>query len=306
MSKDRPQNVAASVRQKLLNLAKQEGEDFNFLLIRYALERLLYRLSVSSHQDRFVLKGATLFQVWSGHVHRPTRDLDLLGHGTPAPSAFENVFRDLCKQPVVDDGIRFKEDTVRAEQIKEEEEYQGLRIRLDANLATARIPVQVDIGFGDVITPGPEIINYPTLLQFPPPAVSAYPRETVIAEKYQAMVTLGIANSRMKDFFDIYTIAEQFDFSGLVLCQAIQATFMRRQTPLPQQAPLALTAEFTEDSQKLTQWNAFVAKNKLEHQHFTLPEVGEMLSRFLLQPTNALVAGTTFDKAWLAGQGDWV
>lgn len=290
-------NMAASIRQRLLNIARSKQEDLQLVLSRYALERFLFRVSQSPHRARFVLKGALLFQLWSGEPHRPTRDLDLLGRGKPSTQHFEQVFQDVCRQPVGDDGVTFRAETVRAEQIKEDDEYQGLRLRLEARLGNARIPLQIDIGFGDAVTPGPDEITYPTLLDFPAPTVQAYPRETVVAEKFQAMVMLGIANSRMKDFYDLWTLARQFEFPGPTLCAAIQATFDRRRTPLPDEVPLGLRPEFTGDSVKLTQWNAFLRKGRLAGS-MTLTEVADTLAGFLLPPTEALVRDEPFDGIW--------
>lgn len=249
MTKARPRNMAASVRQRLMNIARQQREPFDLVLLRYALERLLYRLSQTTHSDRFVLKGAMLFQIWSGQIHRPTRDLDLLGQGSPSPTEF-------------------------------------------------------DIGFGDAVTPEPDEIVYPTLLGFPVPTLQAYPRETVVAEKFQAMVMLGIANSRMKDFYDVWTLARGFEFSGSILCRAIRATFDRRRTALPSGSPLAFTVEFTEDDQKLKQWNAFVRKGKLDAEGLTLTAITKDLEAFLVPPTVAIVQGENFDGRWLPG-GPW-
>lgn len=290
--------MAASVRQRLLNIARTQQDDFQLVLSRYALERLLFRLSQSSHRDQFVLKGAMLFQLWGGQPHRPTRDLDLLGRGDPSIRRFEQVFQDICRQPAGDDGLAFLAETVRAEQIKEDDEYQGLRLRLEARLGNARIPLQIDIGFGDAVTPEPHEITYPTLLEFPAPTIRAYPRETVVAEKFQAMVMLGIANSRMKDFYDLWTIASKFEFQGPMLCAAIRATFERRRTPLPDEAPLALRPEFTGDSVKRTQWQAFIRKGKLASGGMTLAEVAGMLAGFLMPPTDALVQGDSFKGVW--------
>jgi predicted nucleotidyltransferase component of viral defense system len=304
VTKDRPRNMAASVRQRLINQAREKNEAFDQVLIRYAVERLLYRLSQSPHRDRFVLKGAMLFQIWSGQSHRPTRDLDLLGTGDPAPADLEQVFRGVCDQDVEDDGLRFLADSVHADRMKEEEEYEGLRLKFQATLASARIQVQIDIGFGDAVTPSPQEITYPTLLDFAAPVIKAYPKETVVAEKYQAMVMLGIANSRMKDFYDIWTLAEQYSFSGAMLSEAIRATFGRRRTPLPESLPFAFTEEFTSDAQKVSQWQAFLRKGKLGSDDTTLPNIAVALQRFLMPPTKALVGGTTFDMMWPAN-GPW-
>ena len=219
--------MAASVRGRLLKLSRERREEFHGLLTRYALERLLYRLGLSGHREQFVLKGAMLFPLWKSEPHRPTRDLDLLGKGNPTIAHLEQVFGEVCRVSAGEDGIQFLPDTVVGVQIREDQVYEGVRIRLVARLAGATIPLQIDIGFGDVVTPAPTEVEYPTILDFPPPRLQAYPRETVIAEKLQAMVTLGIANSRMKDFYDVWVLAQSFAFEGDLLCRAIQATFAR-------------------------------------------------------------------------------
>lgn len=247
-------NIAASVRARLLNLAKARGETFDFVLNRYASERLLYRLSQSSHASHFVLKGATLFAVWSQTPHRPTRDLDLLGAGDSAVASIEAAFREIVMTPVIADGLTFDAATVSGETIKEEEEYEGVRIRLIATLMGARIPVQIDVGFGDVVTPSPEENTFPTLLDAPAPQLRSYPRETVIAEKFEAMVKLDYSNSRMKDFYDVWILGREGEWEGSVLRRAVRATFERRQTPLPQSLPLALSDEFGNDANKTEQW----------------------------------------------------
>jgi predicted nucleotidyltransferase component of viral defense system len=238
-----PRDVAASVRQRLLNLARERGEDFGLVLTHYALERVMYRLSVSGHREQFVLKGAMLFALWGGDPHRPTRDLDLLGHGTIDTQRLEQIFREVISVEVEKDGLEFLTETVRGARIREDEEYEGVRVQLEARLATARIKVQIDVGFGDVMTPAPQEIEYPVLLDFPAPRLRTYPRETVVAEKFEALVKLGIANSRMKDFYDLWVMARDFEFEGALLSQAIKATFERRGTALPTDVPLALSDE---------------------------------------------------------------
>ena len=202
LSPERPRNLAASVRQRLLNRARERGEDFNYLLTRYANERLLFRLAESAHRDQFVLKGATLFELWHDAVHRATRDVDLLGFGEPALERMRAIFRELCIVDVEPDGLCFLETSVRAERIHDGQEYGGVRVRLAADLDGARITLQLDIGFGDAVTPGVVEAKFPTLLDFPAPRLRTYPRETVVAEKFEAVVRLGIANTRMKDFYD--------------------------------------------------------------------------------------------------------
>ncbi len=204
-----------------------------------------------------------------------------------------------------EDGLVFLTDTIRPEPIKEPDEYQGIRLRIDARLGKARISLQVDIGFGDTIIPGPVEVVYPTLLEQPPPRLLAYPRETVIAEKYQAIVMLGIGNSRMKDFYDLWFLARQFAFEGEALCKAIKGTFDRRGTPLPHATPLPLTHEFATDAVKATQWKAFLNKSRLLPGDIPLSGVIDLLEPFLMAPTRAIVSGTRFLSNWPSG-GPWV
>lgn len=287
-----------------MNQARQNAEAFDLILLRYALERFLYRVSESEHRDRFVLKGAMLFQVWGGQVHRPTRDLDLLGNGNPDPGDFTRVIQDICETSVQDDGMNFQSNTVRAESMKEDEEYQGIRLKFNALLQSARVPIQIDVGFGDAITPSAEAINYPTLLDFPAPAIKAYPQETVVTEKFQAMVKLGIANSRMKDFFDIWTICQRYEFNGQLLGKAIAVTFERRQTQIPIAKPLALSDEFANDSQKQVQWKAFLNKNKLSTGNENFRGITSQLELFLMPIANSLASDKTIDLSWRVG-GPW-
>ena len=298
MSKDRPRNLAASVRHRLTDLARKQGEDFQLVLTHYVIERLLYRISRSPHRDEFVLKGAMLFRVWTDQIHRPTRDLDLLSRGEPSLEALTRMFRDICGLAVEDDGLTFDPATVTAERIKEDQEYQGVRVGCRAQLGQARIDLQIDVGFGDAVVPRPASVNYPAMLEFAAPVLRAYPRETVVAEKFQAMVMLGIANSRMKDFFDLWTLAHAFAFEGASLCRAIRATFKRRKTALPTAPPLALTPEFGADAAKIRQWEAFIKRSKLDAGGVTLEQVCAFLNGFLMPPTLALAAGHELQKAW--------
>lgn len=295
-------NVVASVRDRLRDLARERGDDFNYLLTRFGLERLLYRLSRSRHRDDLILKGAMLFQVWGDEPHRPTRDLDLLGRGEATNRRFEQVFREICRVEVEDDGLVFDEDSVRGEEIRGPEKYGGIRVRLQASLGRARIPIQVDLGIGDAVTAGPVEIEYPTLLEMPPPILRAYSRETVVAEKFQAMVMLGIANSRMKDFYDVFVLCRDFDFAGPVLAEAIRATFERRGTALPEVVPTALSDTFVGDPSKQRQWTAFLGKGKLDAP--SLEEVAAQLRGFVLPPVAALRSGSAFEAAWRRG-GPW-
>jgi len=291
-------DLAASVRARLLNKAKAEQQDFNLVLTRYALERLLYRLGRSSHAERFLLKGALLFDLWFDIPHRPTRDADLLGFGPADIPSMEAVFRDLCAAACdPDDGIRFQVETVRVLEIRKEANYAGLRITLVGLLAGARCPVQVDVGFGDAVTPAPELVAYPAMLpELPGPRLRAYPRYTVVAEKLEALVSLGIANSRMKDFFDLWVLARQADFDGDILTQAIRATFNRRATPLPNGVPFGLTEGFAQDRRKQTQWQAFLNKNALDP--VPLTEVLDLLRSFLMPLLLAVLTDLPLSALW--------
>lgn len=207
-----PKDIGASVRARLLRLARERGEDFQLVLTRYANERLLYRLATSGHASRFVLKGAALFTIWTGEPHRATRDVDLLGFGDPSEDHLRAVFADILAVEVDDDGVRFDESTLDVGPIREEQDYGGVRVVLIAQVTNAKVRLQVDVGFGDAITPDAMNVDFPPLLDFPAPNLRAYPRETVVAEKLEAMVKLGQANSRMKDFYDLAVLSQTFAF----------------------------------------------------------------------------------------------
>ncbi len=297
-------NVAASVKQRLLNLSRESGEEFNLVLIRYGIERMLYRLSQSAHADDFVLKGAMLFHLFADAAHRPTRDVDLLSRGEPDLDRFQSIFVALCKMDVEDDGLEFNARSVRAARIRDDAEYEGIRVQIVGRLETARITLQIDIGFGDAITPRPRKQVIPGLLDFPPPRLRIYPWETVVAEKYQAMVELGMTNSRMKDFFDLQHLANRFEFDGVKLSKAIQATFKRRNTDLPETIPIALTPKFTEDAAVRTKWTAFLRRSRLDDSAFQLKAIAEAIWRFLEPINSSLRSPACFDKKWQPG-GPW-
>ena len=288
---NQPRHLAASVRQRLLNLAQAQREDFNLVLTRYGIERVLYRLERSAAGERFILKGAMLFVLWSDTPHRATKDVDLLCRGDNSIAEIEAVFRAVCQVDVVPDGLEFDLTTVKGELIKAEREYPGVRIRLTAFIAgtPTRINLQIDVGFGDIVTPAPQLMSLPALLaDLPAPQLYAYNRETVIAEKFEAMVLLGIGNTRMKDFYDLWYLSQHFTFEGSLLGRAIAATFERRRTPIPTDTPLALTSEFTEDETKQRQWLAFVRKGKLNEEGLVLSQIGAILQDFLMPPTMAI------------------
>jgi predicted nucleotidyltransferase component of viral defense system len=255
-------NLPASVKARLETLAGKRGEEFNLLLTRYGIERLLYRLSQSQHADKFLLKGAMLFAIWDIKTHRPTQDLDLLGFGPTEKEELARVFREVLQTPVPADGLVFDPDSVRAEEIREDNAYGGIRVRLIGRLGKAKVPIQIDVGAGDMVTPAPESSVFPALLDFPAPHIRSYSVYTVVAEKFEAMVKLGITNSRMKDFYDLWFLSRRFEFDGDTLRQAIHATFARRQTSLTM-TPYPLTEAFSEDVAKQTQWTGFLRRNRL-------------------------------------------
>jgi predicted nucleotidyltransferase component of viral defense system len=271
-------NLGASIRALLLALSKSSGQPFDLLLTRFVLERLLYRLSRSAHRDKFVLKGAMLLATWIDNPHRGTRDLDFLGFGDSEPETILRLFGDILADDA-GDGVSFDLEALRLDRIRDELEYGGVRLRTRATVGGAVIPVVVDIGFGDATEPGLEEIDYPVLLDFSAPRIRAYARETAIAEKLQAMVVLGDANSRMKDFYDIWTLSKSASFEGDRLARAIAATFARRKTETPDGLPRALTPEFASQAMKQAQWAAFAAD--IVAAPPTLAEVCRDLSDFL-------------------------
>jgi predicted nucleotidyltransferase component of viral defense system len=290
---------AASIRQRLFNLARARGENFDYVLKTYLIQRLLYRLGLSPHRNRFLLKGAMLFWVWGGDAHRPTRDIDLLGYGDGDIETLVADFRDICSV-VAEDGLEFDLASIRGIEIKEDALYQGVRITGQASLDSARITFQVDIGFGDAVSPGAKVATVPSFLDLPEPELNVYPVYTVIAEKFQAMVMLGIANSRIKDFYDLWVIASRMEVEGDLLVEAIKATFERRETALPEYRPSIFESPFTSDENKQRQWLAFLRKNGLDSEMSFEVLMGE-LQGFLLPVYLAAAQGGQFDADWLAG-----
>jgi hypothetical protein len=291
-------NIGASVRDRLLNKARSEKLDFNLLLTRYALERMLYRISISAERDQFLLKGALLFDLWFDIPHRPTHDADFLGFGSPEIPRLAEVFRDICRIEV-EDGIVFHPESVNASEIRKEANYSGIRIMLMGMLDSARCPIQIDVGFGDAVVPGPDEVSYPIILPgMPEPQLRVYPRYTVVAEKLEALTSLGMLNSRMKDFFDLWVLAKHSDFNGAVLARAVTATFERRSTPIPHDIPIGLSDEFINDTHKTKQWQAFLSKNALLP--MSLPEVIADLREFLLP---VLLSDSAHNMNWQAGDG---
>ncbi len=299
MSADR----SASVLARLLNRSRSTGENYNLLLSRFAIERLLYRLSVSPHAGNFVLKGALLFALWYDTPHRPTKDADLLGFGADDADTLRSTFTAICAIDA-DDGVRYDPSGMRIAPIREDNVYGGLRLTIPAFIGSARLPVQVDIGFGDAITPAPRTVTYPTLLDdLAAPSLRAYPVYTVIAEKLHAMVVLGMNNSRMKDFFDLAVIARTSELDGATLVSAIRATFARRNTSVPTSVPAALTADFSSNRIKAQQWRAFVTKAGL--QWTSLDTEVETLALFLGPALAACSLSGDFESSWIPVSCAW-
>lgn len=284
-------NPAASVRARLLNLSRESGEPFDVLMEQYATGRFLYRLANSPYRDRFILKGAQLFRSWGAEQHRPTRDLDLLGFGDSSVEAIQSVFTELIQTSVEqEDGLEWGE--VKTGPIRNEVRYGGVRALLAVNLAGARLSLQIDVGFGDVITPEASEGQWQDLLGFPSARLLTYPPETVIAEKLEAAVSLGRDNSRMKDFYDLHWLSQNQPFLGSLLRQAIDATFRQRGTGLPLVVPDALTEEFASDPKKILQWNAFLRKGRLQAPD--LSGVIRKLNTFL----NPVLTGDSCEQIW--------
>jgi hypothetical protein len=276
MTKD----MSASIRARLKNIAKAEETDFITVLTRYGLERLLYRIGQSKYASQYLLKGALLFNLWYDMPHRSTKDIDLLGFGNHELDYLTGVFKEICLISA-DDGIVFDDSSITATPIKKEDGYKGARIELFANLSKACIKIQVDVGYGDVVTPDPIDANYPVLISdLPQPQIRTYPIYTVIAEKLHAIVLLGIANSRLKDYLDLYILLKNEELDKKILLDAIASTFARRDMPLPKVTPVGLTTEYSEDASRQAMWRSFLNKNELEF--ISLPEVVTSISEFVL------------------------
>lgn len=304
MKRTGPVNLTASLHQRLLNLSRQQGVDFNLLLTRFAIERLLYRLSQSRYRGEFVLKGAMLFLLWAPEIKRQTHDLDLLASGDNSAERVRRVFCDLCAMDVPQDGLLFDASSIVVKDIGRAEEYQGRRVQLGATLGKARIGVQVDVGFGDAVKPSPQWVDYPSLLGLPAARLKAYARETVVAEKLHAMVTLGRTNSRLKDYYDLWQLSERFPFEGPRLMQAIRATFGRRGIDVPAE-PVGLSDEFASLPEKRQQWRAAIHRQRLDTEGLELGEIVQRLRRFLGPVLRAVSCDETWAAHWDAG-GPWL
>lgn len=294
-------NIAASVRQKLLNRARSDKRPFAELLQYYAMERFLYRLSQSSHSKHFILKGALMLRVWESPEFRPTMDIDMLGKTSNDEANIVSQITEILNLAVEPDGLNFDVASIQSERIKEDADYQGVRIRFRGTLDSARINMQIDIGFGDIVHPSPEECDLPTMFDFTAPRLLCYSRESAIAEKFEAMVKLGILNSRMKDFYDIWLLSRQFNFNGSQLAQAIQLTFKQRGTALSDNI-VAFQAPFIEEKQ--VQWTAFCWRINQEYLPNDFSDIVAQVTSFLAPIIEAARSGQPFDKNWMAAN-EW-
>lgn len=296
-------DLGASVRQRLLNKARAQGRPFQEALQYFAMERFLYRLAQSPFADRFILKGALLLTAWRAPLSRPTMDIDLAGRTDNALDHVASLVGEVCGIAVEPDGVEFSRASIEASRIKEDADYEGVRVQFHATLARARIPMQLDIGFGDIITPGPAEIEYPTLLDFPAPVLQAYPRETVVAEKLEALTALGVLNSRMKDYYDLALLSRMYPFEGERLADAIVATFRHRGTTIEAE-PIGLTEAYYNDPARAVQWRAFVRRSRFDEGAGDLARLVAEIRPFALPVLSAIAAKDTFQARWKSG-GPW-
>ena len=297
-------NKAASVRAKITNIARAEGIDFDALLLRYFQERFLYRLAISKFSDRFVLKGGLLLICLKIPAVRPTKDIDFLAEQVKNdPADVEHIFRDIAKV-TCDDRIKFSSSSITTERIKEDAGYEGIRLKIEATLGQARKRLQMDIGFGDIIIPEAKVIEFPTLLEEKPPRVKVYSIESIISEKFEAIVKLAMANSRMKDFYDVYSLSLSHSFQGRRLKKAVETTFQKRKTPIPDN-PMVFRTEFYENKERQKQWTAFLRKLRLHDINQEFSEIMKRIINFLEPVVISIGDRTRIDKSWDPIIGCW-
>jgi len=296
-------NLPASVHQCLLNIAGETFRPFNEVLQHFAIERFLYRLSRSPNADRFVLKGALMLSVWSESVSRPTMDIDLLGRIDNSLGAVVSAVKCACRTEVEDDGMSFSAETVTATRITEEAEYEGVCVRVRASLGKSRITLQIDVGFGDVVIPAPCKVTYPGLLDFPLPKLSGYTMESTIAEKFQAMARLGVVNSRMKDFYDVWMRSRTFDFRAELLAEAVERAFANRDMPMSTDVAV-FSPSFGQLADKQVQWQGFVSKARLADAPDAFEDVAAAVRAFL-EPTVASLTGQRPHPSVWGAPGPW-
>ncbi len=297
-----PRHLGASVRQRLLNRARAEGRPFQEILQYFSIERFLYRLAKSPFADQFVLKGALLLTAWKAPVTRPTIDIDLAGQTSNELEHVRSIIADVCQLNAEPDGLEFDAASIEVQRIKEDAEYEGVRLRFNATLARARIRMQVDIGFGDVIVPEPTEVEYPAMLEFPPPVPRGYPKETVVAEKLEALTVLGMLNSRIKDYDDLALLSRLYSFEGALLVLAIRSTFLHRGTTV-EANPVGLREAYSSDPARAAQWRAFLRRSRLDS-GWDLEKIVERVHLFASEPLAAPAEDRSFGRHWRPG-GPW-
>lgn len=293
-------NIQASVRAQLQNKAEEANRPFAEVLQYYGMERFLYRFSRSKYADKFILKGALMFTVWQVPERRTTLDIDFSARLDNQLASIEKVIKDVCKVPVVPDGLTFDPETVRGQKIKEDADYEGVRVKFRGFLERTRVSMQIDVAFDDIIYPKPKTIDYPVILDLPKPHLKGYPAESVVSEKFEAMVKLGLLNSRMKDFYDIWLMMGQFDFNGSGLIEALKGTFSHRETPLPEHEPLFAEEIYDKESDRQALWNTFLKRGDIKHAPKELSIAAKAIEGFLVEPLNALSKGRKFNRKWKA------
>lgn len=297
-------NLQASIRARLQSKAKETNRSFSEILQYYGMERFLYRFSRSKYADKFILKGALMFTVWQIPERRTTLDIDFLAYYDNQIASIEKVVKDVCEITVEPDGLIFDSETVKGQTIKEDADYEGVRVKFIGFLERSRIPMQIDVGFGDVIYPKPNVIDYPVILDFPKPHLKGYPAESIVSEKFESMVKLALLNSRMKDFYDIWLMMRQFNFNGAQLAEALRKTFEHRKTSFPQDRPLFAEEIYDEKSDRQTLWKAFLKKGDIKHTPEKLSAIAREIEEFLIRPLDAIKKDRKFNKIWKAS-GPW-
>jgi predicted nucleotidyltransferase component of viral defense system len=297
-------NIQASIRARLQNIARETNRPFAEVLQYYAMERFLYRFSKSQYAGNFILKGALMFTVWNIPQRRTTLDIDFLARLDNKTITIEKVVKDLCKVKVMANGLVFDPGAVRGQRIKEDADYEGVRVKFVGFLERSRVPMQIDVGFGDVIYPRPKMIDYPVILDLPKPRLKGYPLETVVSEKFENIVKLGLLNSRMKDFYDMWLMIHQFNFNGSSLAEALKRTFEHRKTDLPKEKPLFADEIYDEKSDRQILWKAFLRKGDIQHAPEKLFTTAKEIEKFLIKPLDAINKGIEFKGEWTVS-GSW-
>lgn len=297
-------NIQASIRDRLRNKAKETNRPFAEVLQYYGMERFLYRFGRSKYADKFVLKGALLFTVWQIPERRTTLDIDFLARYDNQVASIETVIRHVCDVSVESDGLIFDAKTIQGRKIKEDADYEGVRVKFMGFLERSHIPMQIDMGFGDIVYPKTKVIDYPVILDFPKPQLKGYPPESVISEKFEAMIKLGLLNSRMKDFYDIWLMMRQFNFNGSNLVEALKRTFEHRKTNIPAGKPLFVEEIYDEKSDRQILWKAFLRKGNIKHAPEKLAITAKEIENFLIKPLDAINKAQEFVGEWKA-LGQW-